>query len=94
MIQTDPGERSLAPDYGLSDPTFADFSRIELETKISDYGPPVVINSFSATRSNGRLDISIEFEPNTPEDESVAYDDSEDAFDPANDVVIDPTENI
>lgn len=92
LVQTLPGERQLAPEYGIDDPAFEGFSRAELEAKIEDYGPPVRILSYTATSSDKRQDVSIEFEVYVPEDEESDYDDSDDVPDPDNAVFTDATE--
>lgn len=53
MISTDTEERQLAPEYGIGDPTFGQFSRAELEAKIADFGPPVVIDEFEVVQRPG-----------------------------------------
>lgn len=92
LVQTQPGERQLCPEYGLQDPAFAGFSKAELELKIGDYGPPVIITSYEAIKSDKRQDVRIEFEVDVPSDNEADYDDSDDTPDPDNAVFTDATE--
>lgn len=49
LISTRPGERPLVPDYGLSDPVFAEFDAAELGAQVDVFGPPVTITDVAAT---------------------------------------------
>ncbi len=88
LIQTVPGERTLVPDYGISDPTFSSISKVELIDKIEMFGPPVVIGQVkSQYLVDGRLDISIEYNPAEDSEDSDLNDgnDSDTYYEPDED---------
>jgi len=80
LVKTIPGERELVPEYGISDPTFSDFSQIELLEKISMFGPPVKIEDASSNFStDGRIIVGIVYdEVPLGEEDSGQYDDDDD----------------
>lgn len=94
LVQTHPGERHLAPEYGISDPAFVGFSRAELELKIMQFGPPVRIVDYKAEQGSGKQDVRIEFQVYTPEDDASVYDASQDIPDPNDAVLAQATEDL
>jgi hypothetical protein len=69
LIKTEPGERSLVPDYGIADPTFDNFSTTELLSKVGMFGPPVRIEKVSSEFiASDRLAIEVEFTPMSESD--------------------------
>lgn len=64
LIQTTPGERSLVPDYGVTDPVFNSLNIVELLGKIEMFGPPVSITDNDVIVSwpqEGRMNLSINY---------------------------------
>ena len=62
LVKTDPGERTLVPTYGIADPTFNRFNEVELQDKVSTYGPPVIVNKVTShVPAEGRLTVDIEW---------------------------------
>lgn len=63
LCMTHLGERELAPDYGITDPTFQTFDDIEFIGQVETFGPPVKIVSVDQGYTNtGQYDVSINFE--------------------------------
>lgn len=63
LIKTQPGERSLVPDYGIGDPSFSTFDRAELLSQISVFGPPITIESIdSSVVTDGVIRLNINYE--------------------------------
>lgn len=48
LVLTRPGERPLAPGFGVADPTFSALSPTELAAGVAEYGPPVVLRDVEA----------------------------------------------
>lgn len=62
LVKTEPGERVLVPTYGIEDPTFTQFRQIELEEKISTFGPPVLIDAVNVKYpQEGKMAVEIEW---------------------------------
>ncbi|MBC8092248.1 MAG: hypothetical protein H7Y15_09990 [Pseudonocardia sp.] len=60
---TAPGERVLAPTFGVDDPAFTGFDVAALQRHCNDFGPPVTITLASATRrSDDREELSLAWE--------------------------------
>ena len=86
LIKTNPGERELVPEYGLSDPTFSAVSEIELTEKVSLFGPPVTITAVeSDVISQDKVSINVIYDESDddeldgdPLDESDEIDDEND----------------
>lgn len=79
LVQTNPGERELVPFYGIKDPTFSKFNKMELLEKVALFGPPVDIKTVRATNySDGRIMINIAFSESTNDQESTRIEDIED----------------
>ena len=90
LIQTEPGERDLVPEYGMFDPTFTDFDLVELNSRINLFGPPIVIDEFTAAAiPNGALEVTLSFTIDEQDDDGQRSDDdyflSDDSFIPDTD---------
>ena len=81
LTKTTPGERELVPDYGIEDPTFNDFNRMDLLEKVAIFGPPVQIHSTSSkfTR-DGRIVVNISYDEIPIGESSGLSDDFEDEY--------------
>lgn len=57
---TAPGERILAPTFGVQDPTFVGFELGNLQRHVLDFGPPVVVSSVEVSRrTDDREELTI-----------------------------------
>jgi len=78
LVKTDPGERTLVPTYGISDPTFTQFNAVELEEKVTTFGPPVIIEDVVSTvPGEGKMTVDITWHELPIEedgDDSLAFD--------------------
>lgn len=64
LLLVRPGERSLAPDFGTSDPVFDEVDPAEFSVKVAMYGPPVnIIGVQTYPLSENRQDVTVQFEP-------------------------------
>lgn len=72
LILTDPGERSLVPDYGIDDPVFNSLNIVELLGKIEMYGPPVNIDTDSGVTTtwvrDGVATVNVNYSVATSDD--------------------------
>lgn len=57
LILTRKGERSLVPDYGITDPTFRSLNLAELAVGVTDYGPAgVTVDDVAVTYPTDSLE--------------------------------------
>jgi hypothetical protein len=57
LILTRKGERSLVPDYGVTDPTFQALNLAEVAVGVLDYGPPnIVLDDVTVTYPTDTLE--------------------------------------
>lgn len=49
IIGTRPGERQLAPEFGVTDPTFDELDTAELVAQVGTWGPPRQITDVTTT---------------------------------------------
>jgi phage baseplate assembly protein W len=76
LISTRPGERTLVPNYGITDPVFNSLSKTELIEKIGMFGPSVTINSIRSTLLNDtQVKVDINYFANDAADSSAFTDD-------------------
>lgn len=63
LVQTEPGEREMVPDYGIEDPLFrSKFPTDELVAKNAKYGPPVVIDGVRTQHKvRGVMNVEVAF---------------------------------
>lgn len=81
LIQTQPGERELVPDYGIDDPTFSEFDRLELASKIEAFGPPVDIQDVIIQVVNDQvISVEVKYEPVPRDDDD--FDDGDGILEP------------
>ena len=67
LIRTTPGERPLAPAFGLPDPTFRGINLGELRSRVELWGPPVTIAAVDSSAIEGGMqDVRIEFDRIAP----------------------------
>lgn len=45
LLATRPGERPLAPEYGIDDPAFGELDEAQVIAAVEAFGPPVVIEA-------------------------------------------------
>lgn len=61
-VLTQPGERILAPTFGIADPTFDGFELGNLQRHVLDFGPRVTIAAVEvARRGDDREELKIEW---------------------------------
>lgn len=76
LMLTKPGERELVPQYGISDPSFDDFTKSELLQRANMFCPDIQITDIqSSYPRNGEHRLVVEYET------LVADNESEDSFD-------------
>ena len=81
LLKTLPGERELVPEYGIDDPTFDNFSQMELLEKVSLFGPPVKVYSTTSRFTNdGRIVVDISYEELAIGENSGINDDYQDEY--------------
>lgn len=74
LCLTRPGERALVPNFGLTDPTFSDFDRTELEAKVQVFGPPVQITGTEVFWPRAdRQEVSINFQSLSEVEDAPSY---------------------
>lgn len=57
LILTRKGERTLVPDYGITDPTFQSLNLAEVAVGVADYGPPgVTVDDVTVTYPSDTLE--------------------------------------
>jgi len=63
LVQTEPGEREMALDYGIEDPLFrTKFPTDELVAKNAKYGPPVVIDQVQTQhKARAVMNVKVNF---------------------------------
>lgn len=74
LILTTPGERSLVPDYGITDPVFNNLNTIELLGKIEMFGPPVNITDDDVQVTwpkDGQMNITINYNRADTDDDDI-----------------------
>lgn len=70
IVQTRPGERPMAPDFGVDDPAFDSISVPELEFQFEMFELPIVIDDLTQVDiSDGRSDYNIQFHRDETNDE-------------------------
>lgn len=63
LALTRPGERPLAPGFGVTDPVYTGFNPAELTAGVAVYGPPVTIRQVTAEPvSDVEQRVQIDFE--------------------------------
>ncbi|AYQ99249.1 tail lysozyme [Brevibacterium phage Cantare] len=77
IVQTRPGERPMAPEFGIDDPAFGSISLPELEFQFEMFELPIVIDELTQVDiSDGQSDYNIQFHRDeTTDDED--YDEEE-----------------
>ena len=71
LVQTEMGERDLAPEYGISDLTYSDVSQSDIQHKVQMFIPPIVITNVSMRHtSDYQATASIEFDVSEPDIDS------------------------
>lgn len=63
LLLTKRGERTLAPQFGIEDPTFDVLDIEALNLSLATFGPPVTVTSVDAdvdASGNARLDVTYE----------------------------------
>lgn len=70
IVQTRPGERPMAPEFGIDDPAFDSISLPDLEFQFEMFELPIIIDELSQVDvSDGKSDYHIQFHrDDTPED--------------------------
>lgn len=66
LLLTRKGERDMAPDFGMSDPTFSTLDLAELNLGLIDYGPDVEVADLETTYpddTTARLVVTLEETP-------------------------------
>jgi hypothetical protein len=68
LVSTRKRERELVPDFGVTDPTFAELDLAEMNAALAVFGPDVVV---SRLRRSPRTDIAedVELEWRLPDDD-------------------------
>jgi hypothetical protein len=59
-VLTEPGERILAPTFGVADPAFVGFELSNLQRHLADFGPAVAVTAVEvARRGDDREELQI-----------------------------------
>lgn len=53
LALTNPGERRMVPDYGMTSPAFDELDEAELQIQVDIYGPPVEIDGVVYEEDDG-----------------------------------------
>lgn len=62
LLLTRPGERDLAPGYGVSDPAFAGVDPSEVVAAVNAFGPDVTVTAVtSRPRDDATVDVLVEY---------------------------------
>jgi len=62
-VLTRPGERPMAPTFGIADPAFTGWEAPALARHVLDFGPTVTVTSVvTARRGNDREEVSVAWE--------------------------------
>lgn len=73
VLQTQPGERPLAPEFGVEEFVFGELSQPALELQMEMFDLPIIIDEISEyPLTDGRTDYTVQFhrdESNDEEDE-------------------------
>lgn len=92
LVLTRPEERELVPDFGIEDPSFGDFDRAELESKIEAFQIPASIEAIDLDKTSevGKQSVSVSFNVQSFDNEQTNvvdeddYEDDDDLFDAYN----------
>lgn len=73
LVLTRPGERSMVPDFGVTDPAFDGFNDEELGAKIDMFGPPIKLSEVTTEFVNSTQQaVFLTFDRDDDDDDGTA----------------------